>query len=293
MTFIDNSAEKPTPTFIILFSIIAFFYLLCALFTFHRSNTRRHYSRIYSIRILFPLACLSCLAENIAIAASGSIIDKKLSHHDLLKVIYVLQAFQVPIYLVVIFELTYLVHKRRSVHFCGMFFDEGRLGRRVKGVFSTPVKSFVFRNLIRFIALISLVVGCLANLDLLRDRDIKDELAGRTGWWKLWDTEGDRVWTVHILMSLVPTAILIFCSFFLSIALWRYVHFAYRILLLINYIVFVCWRNGVIHIHSFIIPHTNATLTFSSCTDTDPIHPWSCIHHMHVSTHGSSPCSAQ
>lgn len=223
MTFIDNEAEAPTTPEIVIFSILSVLFLLCAIIAFYRSNTRRHYSRLYSVRILFPLSCISCLAENIAIAASGSIIDQQLAERDLLKVIFVLQAFQVPIYLVTIFELTYLVHKRRSVHFCGMFFDEGRLGRRVQGVFSTPVKSFVFRNLIRFIALICLIVGCLANLDLLRDKDVKDELAGRTGWWKMWDTEGDRVWTVHILMSLMPTAVLIFCSFFLSIALWRYV----------------------------------------------------------------------
>lgn len=224
MTFIDNNAEKPTLAEIIIFSLIALLFFLCAVVTFHRTNTRRHYSKIYSVRILLPIACLSCLAENVAIAGSGSIVEQNLvgtSRHNWLKVVFVVQSFQVPIYLVTIFELTYLVHKRRSVHFCGMFFDEGRLGRRVQGVFSTPVKSFVFRNLIRFIALICLVVGCLANLDLLRDSDEEDKLAGRTGWWKLWDTEGDRVWTVHILMSLFPTAVLIFCSFILSIALWR------------------------------------------------------------------------
>jgi len=226
MTFIDNAAEKPTTLQIVLFSLLSVIFLFTAIDAFFRTNTRRHYHRLYSVRFLFPLACIFCLLENVALAGSGAIIDKQMDDYGLLKVVFVLQATQVPIYLVTIFELTYLVHKRRSVHFCGMFFDEGRLGRRVQGVFSTPVKSFVFRHLIRFIALICLITGILANLDLLRERDTNDELAGRTGWWKLWDREKTThiVYSVHVLMSLIPTAILIFCSFFLSIALWRYVH---------------------------------------------------------------------
>jgi hypothetical protein len=176
------------------------------------------------VRFLFPLACLFCVIENIALAASGSVIESKMDNHDALKVVFFLQALEVPIFLVTIFELTYLVHKRRSVHFCGMYFDEGRLGRRVQGVFSTPVKSFVFRNLIRFIALLCLIVGMAANFDIVRNQDELDRLAGRTGWWKLWDHhDGDEaaVYSIHVLMSLIPTVVLIFCSFFLSIALWR------------------------------------------------------------------------
>jgi len=224
MTFIDNSSEKPTVFQILLFAVLSVLYLICAIHGFYRTNTRRHYHRLYSVRFLFPLACLFCVVENIALAASGSIIEARMDDHGILKVVFLLQALQVPIYLVTIFELTYLVHKRRSVHFCGMYFDEGRLGRRVQGVFSTPVKSFVFRNLIRFIALVCLVLGIAANLDILKDREDLDTLAGRTGWWKLWDREAtdQEMYSAHVLMSLIPTAVLIFCSFFLSIALWRY-----------------------------------------------------------------------
>jgi len=229
MTFIDNDSEKPTTLQVVIFSLLAFTFLLSAIHAFFRTSTRRHYHRLYSVRFLFPLACINCFLENIALAASGPIIEHQQDDHPLLKIVFVLQAAQIPIYLVTIFELTYLVHKRRSVHFCGMFFDEGRLGRRIQGVFGTPVKSFIFRNLIRFIALLCLITGVCANLDLLRDSQAQDELAGRTGWWKLWDgndsdndNDNDAVYSVHVLMSLIPTVILIFCSFFLSIALWRY-----------------------------------------------------------------------
>jgi len=65
-------------------------------------------------------------------------------------------------------------------------------------------------------------MGVGGNLDLLRDMHKKQELAGRTGWWKLWDENGDDYWgSLHIMLSLMPTVVLIFCSFWLSIALWR------------------------------------------------------------------------
>lgn len=231
MTFIDNASEKPSTSQIVLYSLVSVAFFLSALHIARKTHRWRHYHRIWTVRFLFPLACIFCTLENIALAASGSILQQQLADSNIfLKIVFVLQAIQVPIFLLVIFELTYIVHKRRSVHFCGMFFDEGRLGRRVQGVFSTPVKSFVLRNLIRIISILCLLMGIIANLDLLKDAVQNDKLAGRMGWWMLfmegtkYDENGDRkvIWTWHILLSLIPTAVLIVCSFFLSIALWRY-----------------------------------------------------------------------
>ena len=138
---------------------------------------------------------------------------------------------QVPILLVTVFELTYLVHKRRSVSFYWMHFDEGRLGQSVQGVFSTPVKSILFRNLLRILAIVLLLIGIIVNLDLLRDFEIAEdnEYAGRTGWWNLWTKQdGGRIWTIldtHVLLSLLPPLVLVVCSTSLSIVLWRYVRF--------------------------------------------------------------------
>lgn len=157
---------------------------------------------------------------------SGIILDRKWEDEIWLKVVFVLQAMQVPILLVTVFELTYFVHKRRSVSFFGMHFDEGRLGQSVQGVFSTPVKSLLFRNLLRILAILLLGVGIIVNLDLLRDFAESNEYAGRTGWWNLWTKEdGGQIWTIldtHVLMSLIPPLVLVFFSTCLSIALWRY-----------------------------------------------------------------------
>ena len=173
---------------------------------------------VKAIRILFPLANLSCAIENFTLAASGKIIENS---HELLRVVFVLHAVQVPIFLITIFELTYFSTQTPLGAFLRHVLGRLRANAnvdtdadaptyiqfrpRLHGVFSTPVKSFFYRNIIRFIAILCWIVGTLANLDLLRD-----ESAGRMGWWNLWETKGERVWTVHILMSLVPTAVLFF-----------------------------------------------------------------------------------
>lgn len=221
MTFIDNKSEPPTTVQIILFCILTVAFMVITYKLIFQTQTRRHYHRVITVRFLLPFGLICCVLENIALACSGVIIENESDDHILLRIIFVLQATQVPVFLLALFELTYLVHKKRSVHFCGMFFDEGRLGRYKAGVFSTPVKSFVFRNLIRFLAFLCCLLGFFANFDLLRDKDEKDTLAGRTGWWQLLRSK-DAIYSAHVLMSLIPTLVLVFCSFFLSIALWRY-----------------------------------------------------------------------
>ena len=225
MTFIDNSASKPTMAKIVLFALLSFGFSICGTYTMARTHARRHYQRVYSVRILFPIASFFSAVENLTLALSGIIVENEWDDSIYLKIIFVMQAMQVPILLVTVFELTYLVHKRRSVSFFWMHFDEGRLGKSVQGVFSTPVKSIIFRNLLRILAIVLLAMGIIVNLDLVRDFAETNEYAGRTGWWNLWTKDdGGQIWTVldtHVLLSLLPPLILVVCSTSLSIALWR------------------------------------------------------------------------
>mmetsp|Transcript_4931 Transcript_4931/g.6030 ORF Transcript_4931/g.6030 Transcript_4931/m.6030 type:complete len:347 (+) Transcript_4931:80-1120(+) len=222
MTFIDGQSEAPTILQIVIFSIIAAAFIFCGIWVFYRAHTRRHYHRVYVVRFLFPIASLFCCVENIFLASSDYFIKRSqdsLNLHPMLKALFVLQAVQVPIYLVTIFELTYLIHKRRSVHFLGMYFDEGRLGRRVKGVFSTPFKSFLARNFIRILSTVLFATGIIVNFDILPRTDTVGDLAGKSGWWNVFREEG---FAENVMISLIPTAILVMCSFVLSTALWRY-----------------------------------------------------------------------
>lgn len=219
MTFIDNNAEKPSAVQITLFAITTFCFTVCSIIAARRGHTRRHYHNVWSIRYLFPFACFLFALENLSLAISGYWIDRQMDHAVFLKVVFVLQALEVPLLLMTEFELTYLVHKRRSVNFCWMFFDEGR---RVSSIITTPMKSFIARNFIRILGFFMGATGIFVNLDLLKDVSSIDVEAGRTGWSTIWKSENDLETRIHVFLSLIPTAVLILCSFFLSMCLWRY-----------------------------------------------------------------------
>jgi len=219
MTFIDNSAESPSAAHITLFSVTTVCFVICAIIAARRGHTRRHYHNVWSIRFLFPFACILFALENLSLAISGHFIDRQMDDAPFLKVVFVLQALEVPLLLMTEFELTYLVHKKRSVNFCWMFFDEGR---RVSSIITTPMKSFIARNFIRILGFFMGATGIFVNLDLLKDVSNIDVEAGRTGWSTLWKNDSNLETQIHVFLSLIPTAVLILCSFFLSMCLWRY-----------------------------------------------------------------------
>ena len=227
MTFIESGTTPPTAGLICAFSILSIVAFLCSVRAFHLGKTRSHYRTLSSARFLFPLACLILAIENAAVAASGLFYQDKVEDNRFVQAIFALQAMEVPILLVVTFELTYLVHKRRGVNFCGMYFDEGR---RLNNIITTPMKSFVLRNFIRILAVLLLVMGIMGNFDMLGDISEVNELAGRAGWWALvqdlwsWSEKG------HLLLSLLPTAVLVLCCLYFSILLWRLV--VWRLLIL-------------------------------------------------------------
>ena len=245
MTFIDGQTQPPNIFQIVLFSILSASFVVCGLWVFYRSHTRRHYARVYVVRFLFPIACFFCATENLYLSSSNYFIAyslDSLQQHPMLVALFVLQAMQVPIFLVTIFELTYLIHKRRSVHFLGMYFDEGRLGRRVKGVFSTPCKSFLARNLIRMLSTLLFATGIVVNFDVVEFRNVNTvgDLTGKTGWWQLFDEENP--FEPAIVMSLIPIAVLVVCSFVLSTTLWRWVRdFEVEISFFLSYFFLILW----------------------------------------------------
>jgi len=212
MTFITN--RKPDVVEQIVYAILAFFFFLCSIKIAKIGHIQPWYRNSYTIRFFFPLSCLISMAENIVLAFEGTFFKEPESIY--LKVLYVAHAMVVPILLNATYEICYLVHKRRSVNFCGIFFDEGK---RVK-IISNPVRSFVLRNLVRALGIVLFVLQIASNLDLIPDKN--DELAGITGWISL--IKDERSWDdkIHILVSLLSPAFLVLTDGYLSIALLRY-----------------------------------------------------------------------
>ena len=87
--------------------------------------------------------------------------------------------------------------------------------------------SCLLRNFIRTLALALLVIGLLVNFDFLYNDDISHELVGRAGWWSVFNDDNDdgveaEDSQIYLIVSLLPTLILILVSFYLSVVLWRY-----------------------------------------------------------------------
>ena len=220
MTFIDEYTKHPSPFQVVSFIALTITSATCCAFSARRGFSRPHYRPIFSISCLFPLCCLICVFENATLAASKQIIERDGNANDLifLKILFCLQAMEVPILLMVAFDLTYLAHKRRSVNFCGMYFDEGH---RVNKIITTPMMSFVLRNLIRAAGIILLTIGIYVNFDINKDASKLGDLAGQTGWYEFFHSDFDFSKNMYLFFSLLPTAILIVCSLYFSIILWR------------------------------------------------------------------------
>ena len=222
MTFIDPTQKLPSPGLVAGYIILTLVSLACTAWAVQLGCQRTHYRHFFSVRVLFPIAILILALENASLAASGKFIeqsqegDMMVEAHPLVRAIFILQPFEVPFLLIVTFEVTYLIHKRRSVNFCGMYFDEGR---RLN---NTQAMSCMLRNSIRSLATVLLVMNLMVNFDFIQSGVLVDQLAGRAGWWSLFSEEGTFNQKLHLFLSLLPTAVLVAVSFYLSIMLWRY-----------------------------------------------------------------------
>ena len=224
MTFIDPTQQPPGPGLIAGYVILTLVSLACTVWAVQLGRHRTHYRLFFSVRILFPIAILILALENATLSARGKLMEQAqedpnismVEARPLVRAIFVLQTFEVPILLIVMFEVTYLIHKRRSVNFCGMYFDEGR---RLN---NTQAMSCMLRNSIRSLATVLLVMGLMVNFDFIQSDVSVDELAGRAGWWTLFSEAGTFEQKLHLFLSLIPIAVLVAVSFYLSLTMWKY-----------------------------------------------------------------------
>ncbi|CAM9246335.1 unnamed protein product [Laminaria digitata] len=104
------------------------------------------------------------------------------------------------------FEVAYAVHKRRSVKFCGIVFDQGH--RR-----SVEPCSWFLRNFVRIVAVMIFVVGILVNYDFIVGNDDK---AGGAGYADAADA------TPHHLLALLPTTGMAVIALYIAVYMWKY-----------------------------------------------------------------------
>ena len=176
MGFISYDPSPRDYALFITFAVLNSFLFLVSL---KYCCSRPHYTESKVLSILFPISITFMIYENIVLAAGTRINDSSFLSDLMLTT----HPCVVPILLLVTFEITYLVHKRRSVKFCGIQFDEGR---RIK----TTMRSWVMRNLVNLVSISLITVGVIVDFDMLA-LDKVDDAAGRVGWIDLFKFEGN------------------------------------------------------------------------------------------------------
>ena len=150
------------------------------------------------VQFLIPLLGLLMAFEDVSLAVGFASAPRGLEI-----VIVTVHACVAPVATLIIFEAGYLVHKRRSVNFCCIAFDEGRRVRQ------SGILAIVLRFWIRLLAVALLILGIVVNCARARD-DV-----GYLGVIRAF-----RSGSAWEMLSLVPPTVLAFVGLYISIALW-------------------------------------------------------------------------
>jgi hypothetical protein len=210
LTFLDpDDGPSPNDTagFILAFSILSvasFISVFQGLW--ETSRTHYLYDR-YSLKILFPWASFVQCIENATLAydVSGTEIASGWAY-----IVYFLQATVPPALFLSTFDVTYSIHKTRSIAFCGIVDGHTRT--------KNPRVVKFLKWATRFIALGLLAIGIVVNFNLVTPTN---PLAGRVGWHYI-VTEPWIDASLHVLLGVLPIGIASLASFYFSAALWRY-----------------------------------------------------------------------
>lgn len=197
MTFIG---EETAPHEVAIFAVLASlsFVNMCAdIYFVHRGAAQLIGGMLTSL----PL-CACLVIENVVLAV-GDEVDE---HGGVAGFAKVVHALIIPLFLVLFFEVAYEVHKRRSVNFCGIIFDEGH--RR-----SFTFSSFFVRHSTHFIAVLLIAVNLIVNFNALENESGR---AGMVGYHELDESEE------HLIFGIIPSVVLSLYVLYVTVVLWRY-----------------------------------------------------------------------
>ncbi|TMW69472.1 hypothetical protein Poli38472_001628 [Pythium oligandrum] len=181
----------------------AFFWIFAAvalvLFYFAMGYARKY--RTVAAFVLPPFICFCLIFDNAVMATSGLNRDS-----STVRAMLAFHSCVIPMILLVCYEVAYLVHKQKSVNFCGISFESGHRRMLGRNALSTCQRFFVW-----LIAIALLVIDLLASYHWQNEpAEIKSVYA----------LEGDS--TTHAVFSVVPALVLVLLSLYIGLQLWNY-----------------------------------------------------------------------
>ncbi|GAB9469123.1 hypothetical protein Gpo141_00006411 [Globisporangium polare] len=174
------------------------------------------YAKKYSTMAAFllpPFICFCIVFDNVIMATTG--IDRA---KDSVQAMLAFHACVTPMILLVCYEIAYLVHKQKSVNFCGISFESGhrRHGHAGSSGSSNDGRRKFLSTFLRF-SVWMIGVGLLV-LNLLASYKWSGESEPEIR--SIYDMEGDS--TAHAIFSILPALVLVALSLYIGLQLWNY-----------------------------------------------------------------------
>lgn len=149
--------------------------------------------------------------DNVIMATTG--IDRA---KDSVQAMLAFHACVTPMILLVCYEIAYLVHKQKSVNFCGISFESGHRRHGHTGGGDSDARRKFLSTFLRF-SVWMIGVGLLV-LNLLASYKWSSESEPEIR--SIYDLEGDS--TVHAIFSILPALVLVALSLYIGLQLWNY-----------------------------------------------------------------------
>ena len=127
------------------------------------------------------------------------------SSERMVKAVVLVHCCTIPVFVIILYEAGYLVHKRRSVTFCGIKFEEKQR------VIQSNVVAGVARFWIRILALVVLILGFVVNTK-------RPRLVGYGYFLNRLNSESGIGW--YPVLALVPPTVLAIVGLWISLSLW-------------------------------------------------------------------------
>ncbi|OQR86890.1 hypothetical protein ACHHYP_09802 [Achlya hypogyna] len=177
----------------------------CVLLYYAMKYAKKYYTM--AAFLLPPFVCFCMIYENIVRAAtnldvSGGGIDKNLPS---VQVMLALQSCIIPFMLLICFEVTYLVHKNKSVNFCGISFESGHRANR------NNFKTTFLRFAVWLVGLSLLLINLYVYYHYFNSLELRE------GSYLI---NGDG--TASTILTEIPAYVLVILSLYMGLRLWNY-----------------------------------------------------------------------
>lgn len=207
---------------LIVFSVLSAIYFLVMLIVIRISSKCQAFYEWNALRLLLPaVAAFLCLeTATLAVQASGTIVVS----HPWAIAVFMVSSTIAPIIFLCSFVITFLAYRTRSMPFCCVYRGPGRQVTTEpwrdddEEVLQPLVRPAVLVVAFRLFALGLLILNLIVNFDVVWT---EENLAGRTGWATVVmdPTIPDLN---HVILALVPMALVSLLCLYFSLLLWRY-----------------------------------------------------------------------